>query len=214
VPTTYLSDLRTQLRLDLHDTDAAAYRWTDTALARHIERALAEFSAACPLTATTNINATAGIRAYSLAAIAAVHQRPASIFAVEWPFVAADPTYPAPLVRYQVLDDILYLLVADAPAAGDVIRLWYHKNHTLSESVKTLAPEDEPVIQLGAAAYAAIERESYATERITVTGANTPDDYMTWGDRALARFQALLADARRQTALAASTLHAWDTSEL
>ena len=62
MPTTYLSDLRNQVRKDLHDEDSSGYRWTDAVLNRHIERALAELSAACPRTATTTINAGPSFR--------------------------------------------------------------------------------------------------------------------------------------------------------
>src|SRR5215207_1269054 len=43
-----LSDIRTRVRKDLHDTDSGAYRWTDAQLDRHIERSLSDLSLACP----------------------------------------------------------------------------------------------------------------------------------------------------------------------
>lgn len=199
--TTYLSDLRNQVRKDLHDEDSSNYRWTDAVLNRHIERALAELSAAAPRTATTTINGSDGVREYELSEIASLANRPDAIVAVEWPFVVAAPIYPPPFVLYRVLANRLCLLTEQAPAAGDVLRVWYTQPHILSESVKTVAPDDESLLCLGAAAYATLERESYAAERITVSG-RTADEYRLWGERALARFQAGLADRRRQSALA------------
>ncbi len=209
MPTTYLSDLRNQIRKDLHDEDDDNYRWTDDVLNRHIERALAEFSAASPRTATTTTNASAGVREYSLAAISDLNNRPAAVLAVEWPYVAAAPAYPPCFTPFRVFANWLYLLVETAPAAGDVLRVWYGLPHVLSESVKTLAPDDEPVLALGAAAYAALERESYASERITVSG-RTAEEYRAGGERALQRFLAHLADRRRQAALAVDGRVSWD----
>ena len=206
--TTYLSDLRNQMRKDLHDEDSGSYRWTDAVLNRHIERALAEFSAAWPRTATTTINASAGVREYDLSAIGDLNNRPAALLAVEWPYTAAAPAYPPGFTPFRVFANWLYLLSETPPAAGDVLRVWYALPHVLSESTKTLAPDDEPVVALGAAAYAALERESYATERITPSG-RTAEDYRAWGERALERFQSLLADRRRQAALAVDGRLAW-----
>jgi hypothetical protein len=200
MPTTYLSDLRNQIRVDLHDDDDENYRWTDDALDRHIARALAEFSAAWPRTATTTINASAGVRAYTLAAINDLADRPTAVQAVEWPYVAAAPEYPPRFVPFRVFANYLYLLTDEAPAAGDVLRLWYSLPHVMSESVKTLAPDDEPVVALGAAAYAALERESYASERITANG-RAAAEYHAWGELARQRFESLLADRRRQAVL-------------
>lgn len=206
--TTYLSDLRNQMRKDLHDEDDDNYRWTDDALDRHIERALAEFSATSPRTATTTISAVAGVREYSLTATD-LNNRPAAVQAVEWPYVAAAPAYPPCFTPFRVFANYLYLLATDAPAAGDVLRVWSSLPHVLSESVKTLAPDDEPVLALGAAAYAALERETYASERITVSG-RTAEEYRAWGERALQRFLAILADRRQQAALVTDGRVNWD----
>ncbi len=209
MPTTYLSDLRGQVRKDLHDEDSASYRWSDGVLNRHIERALAEFSAASPRTATTMINAVEGVREYDLSAVSDLTNRPSAIIAVEWPYDAAAPAFPPRFVPVRVVANRLHLLSMEAPAAGDVLRVWYTLPHVLSESVKTLAPEDEPLVALGAAAYAALERASYATERITPSGA-TVDDYQAWGERALQRFRNALADRRQQAALVVDGRVSWE----
>ena len=212
MPTTYLSDLRNQIRKDLHDEDSDNYRWTDAVLNRHIERALAEFSQAWPLTATLTITAASGVRDYDVSAIAAVSNRPQAIAAVEWPYDAAAPAYPPRFVPFSVFANRLYLLSGAAPQAGDAIRVWYTAAHVLTESSKTLAPEDEPVIVLGAAAYAALERESYAAERITPNG-RTAEEYRSWGERALEHFRALLDDRRRQAVLALDGRLGWGDAE-
>lgn len=209
MPTAYLSDLRSLIRIDLHDEDESAYRWTNEALDRHIARALAEFSAASPRTATLTIEATAGWREYDLSEQSDLANRPAAVAAVEWPYDAAAPAYPPPFVAFRVFANQLYLLADETPQAGDSIRVWYTLPHVLSEDEKSLAPEDEPLVALGAAAYAALERESYAAERITPTG-RTAEEYRQWGERALKRFLAALVDRRRQEALLVDGRVGWD----
>jgi hypothetical protein len=207
--TTYLSDLRTQVRKDLHDTDNTAYRWTDDQLARHIERALQEFSEASPITATLDITTVAGQRGYALTATA-LHQRPGAIVAVEYPYTVNElPTF----AQYRLWSDTLFILTTDAPATGETIRVWYTTPHTLSESVKTLAPEDEPIVQLGAAGYAARELESYNADRITISKFTTMD-YRKFADQALSAFYALLQNRIRQRAQSVDSRQVWDTSTL
>jgi hypothetical protein len=212
VPTTYLDDVVAKVRIDLHDEDATAYRWTAATLQRHIAHALADYSLACPLTNTLTIEATDTVRDYALSATA-VTGRPHAPFAVECPYDADDPEYPANLVPWRIIDDVLMLLMDDAPAAGDVIRVWYHTGHTLTNSTRTYPPEDENIIITGAEAYAALDREAYATERITVD-ADTTKDYYFWGTRKQNEFQKLLAIRSRQTGQSTRTVGTWDTTDI
>ena len=64
-----LSTMRTLVRRDLHDEDAANYRWTDSELDRHIGRAVKELSLAAPLEAKTSLTTAAGSRDLSLASL-------------------------------------------------------------------------------------------------------------------------------------------------
>ncbi len=57
-----LTDMRTNVRRDLHDEDAANYRWTDDELDRHIARGLKEFSEAIPLEQKATLATTASSR--------------------------------------------------------------------------------------------------------------------------------------------------------
>jgi hypothetical protein len=45
---TSLTTLRARLRQELHDEDAADYRWTDAVLNRHLARAVRELSLVLP----------------------------------------------------------------------------------------------------------------------------------------------------------------------
>src|SRR3970040_2991788 len=67
-----LSTLRGRLRRELHDEDAAVYRWTDNELDRHLLRAVQELSLVLPREQKTTLTTTAGSRDVSIAALAAV----------------------------------------------------------------------------------------------------------------------------------------------
>jgi hypothetical protein len=55
-----IATLRTRLRRELHDEDAANYRWTDTVLERHLARAARELSVVLPHEQKTSLSTTAG----------------------------------------------------------------------------------------------------------------------------------------------------------
>jgi hypothetical protein len=208
---TYLADLVAKVRIDLHDEDNTAYRWATTTLQRHIARALREYSAVSPYTAQLTMNATDGVRDYALTAQAAITGRPDAVVAVECPYVAASPHYPPRLVKYRIFANTLSLLVDEPPATGDVIRIWYTTEHTLSDSTRTYPADDEDLLALGAAAYAALERESYSTERITIDD-QTQLEYQRWGERSMRQWQYELKARRQNTAQRTDTHTHWDTS--
>jgi hypothetical protein len=54
--------MRAIVRRDLHDEDAANYRWTNDELDRHIAHAVKDFSEAIPYEQKTTIATTAGSR--------------------------------------------------------------------------------------------------------------------------------------------------------
>jgi hypothetical protein len=192
--------MRNRVRQDLHDTDPLAYRWSDTALDRHIAHAVEELSAVWPRVTSATIAVGTGGRTYDVGGIPDLAQSPQAILAVEWPYDPAAPIYPPPLVPFRLDGTTLTLLTPEAPLAGQAIRVWYGAPHILSEDETTLGIEDEPVVSLGAAAYATLERASLAIEQVSVSG-YVPSQYLAWGERALARFQGILAERRRQFAL-------------
>ena len=65
-----LSQMRALVRRDLHDEDAANYRWSDDELDRHITRAVRELSLAAPLEGKAVLTTTADSRDLSLASLA------------------------------------------------------------------------------------------------------------------------------------------------
>ena len=84
-----LSETRTRVRRDLHDEDAGNYRWTDSELDRHIERAVRELSLAAPLEAKATLTTAAESRDLSLATLTDL----VTVEAVEYPAGKYPPSY-------------------------------------------------------------------------------------------------------------------------
>lgn len=213
MPTTYLTDALAKLRQDLQDEDSADYRWTTARLQRAVAKALRAYSAACPLTATATINAVDGQRDYSLAAVTAVVNRPEAILRAEYHYNSTDPTYPTPWRNFEVHDGVLRILDEDAPASGDVIRLYYTTEHTFTDATRTFAPEDEDLLLEGAAAYAMQAYARYTVNRITTDG-TAYNDAAEQAKNDLAAWQKKLDARANNTAAADYRPTAWPTDEI
>ncbi len=187
-----LSDMRDRLRKDLHDEDAANQRWTDAELDRHIGRAVREFSLSVPLETKATLSATADSRDLSVAGLADL----VAIEAVEYPVGNYPPSY----VPFSVWLSTLTMLIDSPPDAVEDVDVYYTKLHTLDATTSTLPARFEDVVATGAAAYAALEWASFATNRVNVGGQDVWRDYLTWGQQRLAEFQRALArHGRRNT---------------
>lgn len=195
-----LAQMRARLRQDLHDEDSANYRWTDNELDRHIGRAVRELSLAAPLEAKTTLVASPGSRDLSISSLADI----VAIEAVEYPVAKYPPSY----VRFSVWLNTLTLLIDGAPAAADSVSVYYTKLHTLDGSSSTVPAKFEDVLAAGAAAYAAIEWASFATNRVNAGGQSVWRDYLSWGQHRLAEFQSALARHNRRNAVRARRLYA------
>ncbi len=188
-----LTDMRARLRQDLHDGDAANQRWTDAELDRHIQRAVREFSLSQPLEAKTTLATTAGSRDLSIAGLADL----VAVEAVEFPAGEYPPAY----VPFSVWLSTLTMLVDCAPAAVENASVYHTKLHTLDATTSTLPSRFEDVVATGAAAYAALEWASFATNRVNVGGQDVWRDYLAWGQERLAEFQSALAEQGRRNAV-------------
>ena len=188
-----LSEMRDRLRQDLHDEDATNERWTDAELDRHIQRAVREFSLAVPLEAKTTLSTTAGSRDLSIAGLADL----VAIEAVEHPAGKYPPQY----VPYSVWLATLTMLIDATPGAAEDVNVYHTKLHTLDPTTSTLPARFEDLVATGAAAYAALEWASFATNRVNVGGQDVWRDYLTWGQERLAKFQTELSDHGRRNAV-------------
>lgn len=188
---TILSDIRTRVRKDLHDTDAGNYRWTDTQLDRHIERALSDLSLAAPQEKTATLATTNGSRDISLSSLTGLLE----VEAVEYP----TGQFPPSLAQYSRWATTLTLNVETLPTGGNT-KLFYTARHVLDGSGSTVQPELEDALAIGAAAFAALELSSYTTDRVT-TGADVARQYAAWGNAWQMAFRELLRmHARRNRA--------------
>ncbi len=194
-----LSEMRGRIRTDLHDEDAANYRWTDAELDRHIGRALREFSLAVPLEATTTLTTAAGSRDLSITSLSDL----VAIEALEYPAGEYPPSY----VRYSVWLNTLTMLIDSTPSGGEDVNVYHTTLHTLDVSSSTVPPRFEDVIAGAAGGYAAVEWSSFATNRVNVGGQDVWRDYLTWGQERLADFQRALAKHGRRNAVRVRRLY-------
>ncbi len=194
-----LSDMRTLVRRDLHDEDAANYRWTDDELDRHIARAVKELSLAVPGEAKATLSTTADSRDLSLAALT----DRVVVEAVEYPLGEYPPSY----VAFSVWGDTLTLLVDSPPLSATDVDVYYGRLHTLDATTSTIPEALEDLVATGAAAYAALEWASFATNRVNVGGDETWRNYLVWGQERLAAFARALAEHGRRGALRARRLY-------
>jgi hypothetical protein len=194
-----LSQMRSRLRKDLHDEDASNQRWTDAELDRHIQRAVRDFSLSAPLEAKTALSTTAGSRDLSIAGLTDL----VAVEAVEYPVGGYLPTY----VPYSVWLSTLTMLIEGAPAGVESVNVYHTKLHTLDATSSTLPSRFEDVVATGAAAYAALEWASFATNRVNVGGQDVWRDYLTWGQERLAEFERALARHSRRNAVRVRQLY-------
>ncbi|MBI2864894.1 MAG: hypothetical protein HYX94_10085 [Chloroflexi bacterium] len=189
---TPLADMIADIRNDLHDNDATAYRWTDAVLQRHIERALKEYSLASPIQSKNTLTTTSGSRAVSLSTLTTLIE----VVKVEYPVDYYPPVYP----RFSVWSTTLTLLVDEEPSATNNVYVFWYKEHSIATGSTTIPVQHEDLVAGGAAAYAALEWANYAPNRVNVGGQDVWKDYLTWGEAAMKRFQAELnkLDYRRK----------------
>jgi len=194
-----LSEMRTRVRRDLHDEDGANYRWTDSELDRHIDRALRELSLATPREAKATLTTTAESRELSLSSLADL----VTVEAAEYPVDKYPPSY----VPFSLWAGTLIILVDEVPLSAQPVNVYYGRMHTLDASTSTVPPQLEEVVATGAAAYAALEWASFATNRINAGGDDVWRQYLTWGQERLAVFAGALAKHGRRNAVRARRLY-------
>ena len=179
---TTIADLRARIRKDLHDTDASSYRWPDSQLDRHIERALEEVSLAIPMEKTASLSTTPGSRELSLISLSGLVE----VETVEYPAGAFPPAH----VDFSRWGDTLMLNVAESPADETAV-LFYTARHNLDDEGTSLPGSLEDLVCMGAAAYAAVEQGVFTIDRLN-TGQQVSGDYEAWGRAHLTAFTQLL----------------------
>lgn len=180
-----IADMRRLVRRDLHDEEAADYRWSDAEVDRHLQHAVRELSLSVPLQATASLVTVDGSRDVALGTLADLIR----VEAAEYPAGRYPPSY----VRFSVWGDILTLHVDAAPGGGEAVRLYYLTLHTLDAGSSTIPAHLEDVVAMGAGGYAALEWASFATNRVNVGGPQAWRHFLAWGKERLRLFHATLA---------------------
>ena len=175
-----LTEMRTLVRRDLHDEDAANYRWTNDELDRHILHALKELSEALPYEQKAVMATTANSREISLSTIT----DRIMVEVVEYPV----DEFPKRYQRFALWADTITLLGDEVPD-GSNAHIYYGKLHTLDDTTSTIPAKHEDLVVTGACGYAAVEWAIYAINRVNVGGGITPGEFLSWGREKLACFK-------------------------
>ena len=192
-----LTEMRAIVRRDLHDEDAADYRWSDDELDRHIAHAVKEFSEAIPCEQKATEATVSGSREIDISSIT----DRIMVEAVEYPV----DKFPRRYQRFALWADTLTLLGDEVPDGSNAY-IYYGKLHTLGES-STIPVRHEDLIAVGAAGYAAVEWAVYAINRVNVGGGITPREFLSWGRERLKYFKAELRRLGRRNRTRTSQLY-------
>ena len=99
------------------------------------------------------------------------------------------------------------ILVDKTPDAGEELKVYYGKQHTLDATSSTIPSQLEDVVAIGTAGYAALEWSSFATNRANVGGPQTWHHYLVWGQQRLAQFHRQLARLGRRASVRTRRLY-------
>jgi len=193
-----LSEMRTIVRRDLHDEDAANYRWTDDELDRHIAHAVKDFSEAIPNEQKATKATTSGSRELDISTII----DRIMVEAVEYPV----DNFPQRYQRFSLWGDTLTLL-GDEVRDGSNAYIFYGKRHTLDATSSTIPTEHEDLIAVGATGYAAVEWAVFAINKVNVGGTPTFGEFLTWGREKLNYFKQELKRLGRRNRARISQLY-------
>jgi len=193
-----LTEMRAIVRRDLHDEEAANYRWTNDELDRHIAHAVKDFSEAIPNEQKAVKATMAGSREID---ISTVTDR-VMVEAVEYPV----DKFPRRFQRFALWGNNLTLLGDEVPDGSNAY-IYYGKLHTLDASGSTIPAKHEDLIVIGAGGYAATEWAVYAINRVNVGGTMTPEEFLTWGKEKLAYFRSALRRLSRRNRVRVRSLY-------
>lgn len=175
-----LTDMRTIVRRDLHDEDAANYRWTDNELDRHVAHAVKDFSEYLPYEQRATEATTSGSRELNISTITGSIM----VEAVEYPV----DKFPKKYQPFALWGDTMTLLGDEVPDGSNAY-IYYGKLHTLDAISSTIPTQHEDLIATGAGGYAAVEWAVYAINRVNVGGDITPREFLAWGNEKLRYFK-------------------------
>lgn len=195
--------IRAAVRIDLHDEDAAAYRWVDATLNRHIQRVVQEYSHVSPLETKSTLVTVADSRDVSVATLTPRIR----VVAAEYP----TGEYPPEFVPFTLWGDTLTLDLVAAPSGTPNVNVYWHKEHTIHATVdasSTFPASHDQIIATGAAAYAALEWGSFSSNRVNIGGENTWGRYMDFAAVRLEEFHEMLRNLPARSKVQTARLYA------
>jgi len=193
-----LTEMRTIVRRDLKDEDAANYRWSNDELDRHIAHAVKEFSEDIPYQQRATKATTSGSRELDISTIT----NRIMVEAVEYPV----DKFPKRYQRFSLWGDAVTILGDEVPDGSNAY-IYYGKLHTLDATTSTIPARHEDLIAAGACGYAAVEWAVYAINRVNVGGAMTPREFLAWGKKKLDLFRSELKRLGRRNRIRVSQLY-------
>jgi len=183
-----LADLINYVEADL--TDITNLTWSTTELTRALRKALYRYSQVRPQQAIGTLTAAAS-REYALTTLTGL----IDVERVWWPYLSTAPDYPPKWQDFEMWDDrtILFLKSENCPAVGDnPLRVYYTKLHAIKDldaaAAGTYPLEDEEVLILGGAAYAAVQRTRYVVDTVNPS-VQTPEAWSQWAQKRMADFE-------------------------
>jgi hypothetical protein len=202
-----LVSLRGQLRVDLHDQEAASYRWSDPELDRHLQRAVRELSLALPRERMNVVAMVGPSRDIDIGT--ATFEGLVRVVAVEYPVNQFPPSY----VQFQTWQTTLTVQTPELVPNGENVRIFWGSVHAVDDDTSTLPVSAEETLLQGAGGYAALEWASFATNRANVGGGGTVLDYRFWGEARLRDFRDGLRRIGERARVRTSRLYAPDQVE-
>jgi hypothetical protein len=193
-----LTEMITLARKDLRDQESQNYRWTDDELARHINRAVREFSEEVPLPARATLPTAADSREVDISALT----ERIMIEAVEYPLFSFPPDYQ----QFTVWGDTLTIISGSEPD-GSNCYIYYGALHTLDDNDSTIPTKYEDIVAAGACGYAATEWAVYAVNRVNIGGAAVSKEFLEWGNQKLKFFRQELKRLGRKNRVRVSSLY-------
>ena len=191
-----------EARLAARLVDAANAVFSTTTLDEALRTALSDYTAAAPLTMETVLTLPGTGREIALNTLSGL----IGVTDVWWPYASTAETWPPNRVRgYRVWwDDAQPVLFIEAhvgaqPQAGDELRLWYTRAHTVENldggALTTLPSHHESALVTGAAGYAALSENLDQIGALHLDTTET-DALRQWGSARLAEFHRFLAAVR------------------
>ena len=199
-----LGTMRTLVRRDLKDEDAANYRWTDNDIDRCIGRALFELSRYVPQEMKSTVATIADSREINISTLT----NRVSVDKVEFPI----DEHPRQYQRFALFGDIV-TLIGDVEGNGDNCYILWSAVHTLGVASSTVPAFMEDVLALGAAAYAVLSQAQYRTDTAGFGGSAADKDYQSWGSTLLKDFKFQLKRFGRNRKLKISQFYQGDDNE-